>query len=94
MFIVVTGHAVVRMLMTFRHFSFILKSLINIFLAIEKINRENGTTVLLVEQSANIAMKNSNYTYVLQVGKIAVEGTSKELYEKKEVVNSYLGIKH
>ena len=44
----------------------------DIFLAIEKINRENGTTVLVVEQSANIAMKNSNYTYVLQVGKIAV----------------------
>ena len=66
----------------------------DIFLAIEKINQENGTTVLVVEQSANIAMKNSNYTYVLQVGKIAVEGTSKELHEKKEVVNSYLGIKH
>ena len=66
----------------------------DIFLAIEKINKENGTTVLVVEQSANIAMKNSSYTYVLQVGKIAVEGASKELREKKEVVNSYLGIKH
>lgn len=66
----------------------------DIFLAIKKINKENGTTVLVVEQSANIAMKNSSYTYVLQVGKIAVEGASKELREKKEVVNSYLGIKH
>ena len=66
----------------------------DIFLAIEKINKENGTTVLVVEQSANIAMKNSSYTYVLQVGKIAAEGASKELQEKKEVVNSYLGIKH
>ena len=66
----------------------------DIFLAIKKINKENGTTVLVVEQSANIAMKNSSYTYVLQVGKIAAEGASKELQEKKEVVNSYLGIKH
>jgi branched-chain amino acid transport system ATP-binding protein len=66
----------------------------DIFSAIGKINRENGTTVLVVEQSANVAMKNSSYAYVLQVGKIALEGSSKELQGKNEVVNSYLGIKH
>ena len=66
----------------------------DIFLTIGRINRENGTTVLVVEQNANIAMKNSNFAYVLQVGKIAVQGTSEELQERKEVVNSYLGIKY
>ena len=66
----------------------------DIFMTIGRINRENGTTVLVVEQNANIAMKNSNYAYVLQVGKIAVQGTSEELRERKEVVNSYLGIKY
>ena len=66
----------------------------DIFSAIGKINRENGTTVLVVEQSANVAMKNSSYAYVLQIGKIALEGSSKELQGKNEVVNSYLGIKH
>ena len=65
----------------------------DIFMTIGRINRENGTTVLVVEQNANIAMKNSNFAYVLQVGKIAVQGTSEELQERKEVVNSYLGIK-
>ncbi len=66
----------------------------DIFMTIGRINRENGTTVLVVEQNANIAMKNSNFAYVLQVGKIAVQGTSEELQERKEVVNSYLGIKY
>jgi len=66
----------------------------DIFMTIGRINRENGTTVLVVEQNANIAMKNSSYGYVLQVGKIAVQGTSEELQERKEVVNSYLGIKY
>ena len=66
----------------------------NIFEALGKINRENGTTLLIVEQNANIAMKNSSFGYVLQVGRIAVQGSSDELREKQEVVNSYLGIKH
>tara|TARA_B100000029_G_scaffold413513_1_gene416549 strand:- start:75 stop:794 length:720 start_codon:yes stop_codon:yes gene_type:complete len=64
-----------------------------IFETIQRINRENGTTLLIVEQNANIAMKNSNFGYVMEVGKIAIAGDSTELQNKREVINSYLGIR-
>tara|TARA_Y100001934_G_C12019323_1_gene616033 strand:- start:4 stop:723 length:720 start_codon:yes stop_codon:yes gene_type:complete len=64
-----------------------------IFETIQRINRENGTTLLIVEQNANIAMKNSNFGYVMEVGKIAIAGDSSELQNKREVINSYLGIR-
>ena len=63
----------------------------DIFVALRKINKENGTTMLIVEQNAHVALKNSTYGYVLQVGKVAVSGTSEELRRNKEVVESYMG---
>jgi len=65
-----------------------------IFETIRRINSENGTTLLIVEQNANVAMKNSNFGYVLEVGKIAVKGETTELLNKREVINSYLGIRN
>ena len=64
-----------------------------IFETIQQINTENGTTLLIVEQNANVAMKNSTFGYVMEVGKIAVKGNSDELRYKREVINSYLGIR-
>lgn len=64
-----------------------------IFETIQRINKENGTTLLIVEQNANIAMKNSSYGYVMEVGKIAIAGNTLELQDKREVINSYLGIR-
>ena len=64
-----------------------------IFDTIQQINTENGTTLLIVEQNANVAMKNSTFGYVMEVGKIAVKGNSDELRNKREVINSYLGIR-
>jgi len=64
-----------------------------IFDTIQQINTENGTTLLIVEQNANVAMKNSTFGYVMEVGKIAVKGNSNELRHKREVINSYLGIR-
>ena len=63
----------------------------DIFAALRKINRELGTTMLIVEQNAHVALKNSTYGYVLQVGKVAVSGASEELRRNKEVVESYMG---
>ena len=63
----------------------------DIFLTLQKINAEKGMTLLIVEQNANVALKNAAYGYVLQVGRIAVEGKSDELRQNKEVVESYMG---
>ena len=63
----------------------------DIFLTLQKINAEKGMTLLIVEQNANVALKNAAYGYVLQVGRIAVEGKSDELRLNKEVVESYMG---
>ena len=63
----------------------------DIFAALRRINQENGTTMLIVEQNAHVALKNTMYGYVLQVGKVAVSGESSELRRNKEVVESYMG---
>lgn len=61
-----------------------------IFKIIKEIN-EAGTTILLVEQNANMALSIANYAYVLETGKIVLEGSSKELAESEEVKKAYLG---
>jgi branched-chain amino acid transport system ATP-binding protein len=61
-----------------------------IFSIIKEIN-ESGTTILLVEQNANMALSIANYAYVLETGKIVLEGTAKELAESEKVKKAYLG---
>jgi branched-chain amino acid transport system ATP-binding protein len=62
-----------------------------IFERIVEINREQGLTVLLVEQNANLALDVSTYGYVLESGKILIEGPSKDLKANPEVQAAYLG---
>lgn len=64
----------------------------DIFETLRTINQEHGMTLLVVEQNANVALKNAGYGYVLQVGRVAVEGVADELRENKEVVESYMGV--
>lgn len=52
-----------------------------------------GTTILLVEQMANMALKLANRAYVLETGRIALEGTAAEIMSNAKVVESYLGSK-
>ncbi len=52
---------------------------------------EMGLTVLVVEQNANVALKSTKRTYVLEVGKVVLEGTSEELARHEDVRKSYLG---
>ncbi len=61
-----------------------------IFEAIAKINQE-GTTILLVEQNANLALRRSQKAYVLETGRIIMEGTSGELAKDPKVKEAYLG---
>ena len=63
----------------------------DIFATLRKINHDHGVTLLVVEQNANVALKNAGFGYVLQVGRVAVEGSSAELRENKEVIESYMG---
>ncbi len=61
-----------------------------IFDAIAVINKE-GTTVLLVEQNANLALRRSQNAYVLETGRITMRGTSTELARDPRVKEAYLG---
>jgi branched-chain amino acid transport system ATP-binding protein len=54
--------------------------------------RDEGTTVFLVEQDVQLALENSDYGYVLDTGKIAMEGPSKELIVNPDVKKIYLGL--
>ncbi len=62
------------------------------FEIIKKINKENSTTVFLVEQNANIALKASSRGYVMENGKIIFSGPSKELIKNKKIKSAYLGL--
>jgi branched-chain amino acid transport system ATP-binding protein len=64
----------------------------DIFTALKKINREQGTTMLIVEQNVHIALKNTVFGYVLQVGRVAIEGNSEELRQHEDLVESYMGV--
>jgi branched-chain amino acid transport system ATP-binding protein len=61
-----------------------------IFNIIKECN-ENGATILLVEQNAKMALAISKRAYVLETGKIALSGDSKELTQSDEVKKAYLG---
>ena len=64
----------------------------SIFQKIVEINRTQGLTILLVEQNANLALEVSSYGYVLETGKVILEGPSVELKANPEVQAAYLGI--
>ena len=62
----------------------------DVFVALKEINQE-GTTILLVEQNARMALKFAGRGYVLESGNIVLEGPSDELLENPEVKKAYLG---
>jgi branched-chain amino acid transport system ATP-binding protein len=61
------------------------------FRIVRELNDSEGLTVLLVEQDARIALSISNRAYVLEVGRVALSGTSDELRGDENVRRSYLG---
>ncbi len=64
-----------------------------IFEIVVRINRELGTTLLLVEQNANMALNAADYGYVLENGRIVMEDTCERLREKDDIKEFYLGMK-
>ncbi|MDO4321496.1 MAG: ABC transporter ATP-binding protein [Lachnospiraceae bacterium] len=62
----------------------------DIFHIISQIN-EQGVTVLLIEQNANAALKLADTGYVMEVGRISMQGTGKELLQNEEIRSAYLG---
>jgi branched-chain amino acid transport system ATP-binding protein len=62
-----------------------------IFRIVRELNEQEGLAVLVVEQDARIALAAAHRAYVLEVGQVAVEGTSAELRENASVRKSYLG---
>jgi branched-chain amino acid transport system ATP-binding protein len=62
-----------------------------IFEKIVEINREQGITILLVEQNAHLALEISSHAYVLETGQIAVAGASRDLRDDPRLKAAYLG---
>ncbi|MBS0449958.1 MAG: ABC transporter ATP-binding protein [Proteobacteria bacterium] len=65
----------------------------DIFEIIVRINRERGTTILLVEQNANMALNVADHGYVLENGRIVMDDTCERLREKDDIKEFYLGMK-
>ncbi|HYD93826.1 MAG TPA: ABC transporter ATP-binding protein [Noviherbaspirillum sp.] len=64
-----------------------------IFEIIRRINGERGTTILLVEQNAQVALHYADYGYVLEVGRVVMEDRCAVLRDKDDIKEFYLGIK-
>jgi branched-chain amino acid transport system ATP-binding protein len=64
----------------------------SIFEIIERINREEGTTIFLVEQNTRVALSVSSYAYVLETGQVVAEGKSVQLLDSDLIRRSFLGL--
>ena len=63
----------------------------NIFSIIERLNKERGTTILLVEQNASMALAIADRAYVLQTGEIKLSGNAQDIARDETVRKAYLG---
>ena len=79
-----------RMIDTMRETLAARSEMMSMFDALKEINQE-GTTILLVEQNARMALQFAQRGYVLENGHLVVEGPSAELLENPEVKKAYLG---
>jgi branched-chain amino acid transport system ATP-binding protein len=64
-----------------------------IFDIVKRINRERGVSILVVEQNAHIALKTAEYGYVIEVGRIVMQGACAALMETEDIKEFYLGQK-
>jgi len=65
---------------------------VEIFDIIKRINQEQGTTILLVEQNALLALDIANYAYIMENGRIVLDGEPDTLRENADVREFYLGL--
>lgn len=64
----------------------------NIFEIIRQINRESGVSILLVEQNANVALKTAEHAYVMETGRIVLDGPADQLSQNADIKEFYLGL--
>ncbi|HNS40578.1 MAG TPA: ABC transporter ATP-binding protein [Promineifilum sp.] len=64
----------------------------NIFEIIRRINKESGVSILLVEQNANIALQTADYAYVMENGRIVLDGPAEQLAQNADIKEFYLGL--
>lgn len=64
----------------------------DIFRIIRRINQEQGVTILLVEQNANMALSVADYAYIMESGRVVLDGPPAELKENADVREFYLGL--
>ena len=65
---------------------------VEIFEIVRNLNQKEGVTILLAEQNTNVALKYSDYGYILESGRIMMDGPAKALAENKDVKEFYLGV--
>ena len=63
-----------------------------IFNIVKELNQKEGVSVLLAEQNTNVALKNSDHGYIIETGKVMLEGSAKSLLNDDKVKELYLGI--
>ena len=63
-----------------------------IFNIVKELNTKEGVSILLAEQNTNIALRNSDYGYIIETGNVMLQGTADELLDNDEVKELYLGI--
>ncbi len=64
----------------------------NIFEIIHRINKEAGVSILVVEQNANVALKTAEYAYVMETGRIVLDGEANQLAQNADIKEFYLGL--
>jgi branched-chain amino acid transport system ATP-binding protein len=63
-----------------------------IFNIVKRINEESGVSILLVEQNANVALQAASYAYVMETGRVVLDGPSEQLAENADIKEFYLGL--
>jgi len=64
----------------------------DIFQIIDRINKESGVSILVVEQNANVALRAADYAYVMENGRIVLDGTAEQLADNADIKEFYLGL--
>ena len=64
----------------------------NIFEIIQRINKESGVSILVVEQNASVALKTAEYAYVMENGRIVLDGEASQLAQNADIKEFYLGL--
>jgi branched-chain amino acid transport system ATP-binding protein len=64
----------------------------DIFEIIRRINKESGVSLLIVEQNANVALQTADYAYVMESGRIVLDGPAEQLRQNADIKEFYLGL--